>query len=82
MRVQVTDPSSAEPYRLGIELLTHLQDEPEFGWRRDGAALTWLVGTQRLLDDLRQGRSVEEIIEADQADHEEWRRTRESALLY
>ena len=82
MRVHVTDPSSAEPYRLGIELLTLLQDDPGFGWRRDGAALTWLVGTQRLLDDLNQGRSVEEIIEADRANHQAWRRARESALLY
>jgi hypothetical protein len=44
--------------------------------------LTWLVGTGRLLADLRRGRTVEEIIEADRADHEAWRRARESALLY
>jgi beta-glucosidase-like glycosyl hydrolase/uncharacterized protein YbbC (DUF1343 family) len=82
MRVRVTDPASAEPYRLGIELLTALQGEADFEWRRDGEALTWLVGTQRLLDDLRRGKTVEEIIEADRVDHEAWRRARESALLY
>ena len=82
MRVRVTDPASAEPYRLGIELLTLLRGEPEFGWRRDGAALTWLVGTPRLLDDLREDKTVEQIIEKDRADHEAWRRARESALLY
>ena len=82
MKVRVTDAASAEPYRLGIELLTALKDEAEFEWRRDGEALTWLVGTQRLLDDLRRGKTVEEIIEADRADHEAWRRARESALLY
>jgi uncharacterized protein YbbC (DUF1343 family) len=82
MRVHVTDPASAEPYRLGVELLTLLRSQTEFGWRRDGAALTWLVGTPRLLDDLQQGKTAEEIIEADGADHEAWRRTRASALLY
>jgi len=82
MQVRVTDEASAEPYRLGVELLVLLQDRPEFGWRRDGAALTWLVGTQRLLDDLHQGRSAEQIIEADLEDHEAWRRRRASALLY
>ena len=76
------DPASAEPYRLGIELLTLLRGEPEFGWRRDGAALTWLVGTQKLLDDLSQDKTVEEIIEKDRADHEAWRNARASALLY
>jgi uncharacterized protein YbbC (DUF1343 family) len=82
IRVRVTDPTSAEPYRLGVELLRALQDEPDFDWRRDGAALTWLVGTDRLLDDLRNGRTTDEIIEADRADHEAWRHARASALLY
>jgi beta-N-acetylhexosaminidase len=82
MRVHVTDPASAEPYRLGIELITALQDEAEFKWRRDGEALTWLVGTPRLLDDLQQGKTAQQIIEADKADHAAWRRARESALLY
>jgi beta-glucosidase-like glycosyl hydrolase/uncharacterized protein YbbC (DUF1343 family) len=82
MRVRVTDPKAAEPYRLGIELVAALRSEPEFEWRRDGEALTWLVGTRRLLDNLHSGKTVEEIIEADTADHEAWRRERESALLY
>jgi beta-glucosidase-like glycosyl hydrolase/uncharacterized protein YbbC (DUF1343 family) len=82
MRVRVTDPASAEPYRLGVELLTLLRDEPEFGWRRDGAALTRLVGTPRLLDDFSHGRTAEQIIEADREDHEAWRRERAPALLY
>jgi beta-glucosidase-like glycosyl hydrolase/uncharacterized protein YbbC (DUF1343 family)/CubicO group peptidase (beta-lactamase class C family) len=82
MRIRVTEPTAAEPYRLGVELLVALQGDVDFEWRRDGAALTWLVGTSRLLDDLRQGRSVKEIIEADSEDHERWRRERASALLY
>jgi uncharacterized protein YbbC (DUF1343 family)/CubicO group peptidase (beta-lactamase class C family) len=82
VRVRVTDPTSAEPYRLGVELLRAFQEEPEFEWRRDGAALTWLVGTDRLLDDLRKGRTTDEIMAADRDDHEAWRRARSSALLY
>jgi len=82
MRVRVTDPAKAEPYRLGIELLIAFRNQAEFEWRGGGEALTWLVGTQRLLDDLRAGKTVEEIIEADLADHEAWRRARESVLLY
>jgi uncharacterized protein YbbC (DUF1343 family) len=82
MAVRVTDPASAEPYRLGVELLAALSSWSGFEWRRDGEALTWLLGTPRLLDNLRDGRTVEQIIESDRADHEAWRRARESALLY
>jgi beta-glucosidase-like glycosyl hydrolase/uncharacterized protein YbbC (DUF1343 family)/CubicO group peptidase (beta-lactamase class C family) len=82
MKVKVSDPASAEPYRFGVELLVALSSQAEFEWRNDGAALTWLLGSPRLLDALRQGNSIDEIIEADRADHEEWRREREPALLY
>jgi uncharacterized protein YbbC (DUF1343 family)/beta-glucosidase-like glycosyl hydrolase/CubicO group peptidase (beta-lactamase class C family) len=82
MSVRVTDPASAQPYRLGVALLAALQSRPGFEWRRDGEALTWLLGTPRLLDDLRDGRTVEQIIESDRAEHDAWRRARESALLY
>jgi len=82
MRVHVTDAASAEPYRLGIELLVALQGDADFEWGRDGGALTRLIGTTRLLDDLRQGKTVEEIIAADLEDHEAWRRERALALLY
>jgi uncharacterized protein YbbC (DUF1343 family) len=82
MAIRVTDRAAAEPYRLGVALLVALQSRPEFEWSPDGAAVSKRVGTPRLLDDLRRGKTVEEIIEADRADHEEWRRARESALLY
>jgi len=82
MRVRVTDPAAAEPYRLGVSLLAALSRRKGFEWRKDGAALTTLVGRPRLLEDLRQGKTVEEILDADRADHEAWRRAREPALLY
>jgi hypothetical protein len=82
MTVRVTDPATAEPYRLGVALLVALQNQSEFELKPDGRAFARRVGTPRLLDDLRQGKSVDEIIEADFADHEEWRRKRIPALLY
>ncbi len=82
MRIRVTDPASAQSYRLGIELLVALQGLEEFEWGQDGASLTRLVGTPRLLEDLRHGMTAEQIVEADAAAHEAWRRERASSLLY
>ncbi len=82
MAVRITDPATAQPYRLGVTLLVALQSRAGFEWRKDGAALTWLVGTPRLLDDFRQGKTAEQILDADRADHEAWRRVRKPALLY
>jgi uncharacterized protein YbbC (DUF1343 family) len=82
MVVRVTDPATAQPYRLGVTLLAALQSRAGFEWKRDGAVLTWLVGTSRLLDDLRRGKTVEQILDADRADHAAWRRVRKPALLY
>ncbi len=82
MMVRVTDPATAQPYRLGVTLLAALSSRTGFEWKRDGAALTWLLGTSRLLDDLRRGKTVEQILDADRADHEAWRRVRKPALLY
>jgi uncharacterized protein YbbC (DUF1343 family) len=81
LRVHVTDPAAAEPYRLGVTLLAVLSRQPGFEWR-DGDTLTPLLGTPRLLQDLRTGKSVEEILAADAADHAAWRRDRRPALLY
>jgi hypothetical protein len=82
MRIRVTDSVTAEPYRFGVALLAALQSQDGFEWRKEGAALTWLVGTPRLLDDLRRGKTVQQILDADRADHEAWRRARASVLLY
>lgn len=81
LRVRVTDPAAAEPYRLGVTLLAVLSRQPGFEWR-DGDTLTPLLGTPRLLQDLRAGKTVEEILAADAADHAAWRRDRRPALLY
>ena len=82
MQVHVTDAAAAESYRLGVELLVALQGREEFTWGRDGESLAWLVGTRRLLHDLKQGRSVEEIVAADENDHRSWREARAPILLY
>lgn len=80
--VRVSDPRAAQPYRLGVTLLAALIGQPGFAWREGGAALTRLVGTAALMEGLRAGRQPEEILAADRADHEAWRRARRGALLY
>jgi len=82
LRVHVTDPGKAEPYRLGITLLVHLSRQPGFAWRDGGEALSRLLGSPRPLQDLRAGKTVEEILAADAADHAAWLRDRRPALLY
>jgi uncharacterized protein YbbC (DUF1343 family) len=81
VRVRVTDATAARPYTLGVSLLHALRRQPEFRWRRDGA-LDWLVGTRRLREALERGDSVEQIVAADAAAIETWRRGRAPALLY
>ncbi|MEM7354940.1 MAG: DUF1343 domain-containing protein [Acidobacteriota bacterium] len=80
--VQITDATVAQPYRLGLTLLAALTRQDGFAWRRDGEALTWLLGTPRVYQALRDGQSVESILAVDEADHAAWRRDRRSALLY
>ncbi len=82
LRVRVTDGAAAQPYRLGLELLAGLSRHPEFEWRGKGAALTWLLGTDRVGEQLRRREPVAEILTTDRADHAAWRTARRSALLY
>jgi uncharacterized protein YbbC (DUF1343 family)/CubicO group peptidase (beta-lactamase class C family) len=82
VRVRVTDPALAEPYRLGVTLLAALSRQPGFEWREGGDALTRLVGSPRLVEALRSGKTVEEILASDAADHAAWREDRRPALLY
>jgi uncharacterized protein YbbC (DUF1343 family)/beta-glucosidase-like glycosyl hydrolase len=82
IRVRVTDHSVAEPYRLGVALVQALGGQSEFEWRREGEALTWLLGTKRVLSDLQAGKSVDEIVAADRAEHESWREERREFLIY
>jgi beta-N-acetylhexosaminidase len=81
-RVLVTDPQAAEPYTLGVSLLHELMGGTEFEWLRNGEALSRLLGTPRVLEDLRAEKSVGEILAADRQDHEQWRQTRQAFLLY
>ena len=79
LRVRVTDPALAEPYRLGVNLLAALSRQPGFEWREGGDALTRLIGSPELFEALRAGKTVEEILAADST---LWRRNRQPALLY
>lgn len=81
-RVRVTDAKRAEPYRLGVALVSELLKQADFEWRRDGEALTWLMGTPRLYEDFQMAMSVDEIVEFDLPDHEAWRKERQPFLLY
>lgn len=80
--VRVRDRSIARGYALGLDILVELSQREGFEWRRDGAALTWLLGTPRVYEALRAGRSAQKILEADLADHAVWRVERRAALLY
>ncbi len=82
LRVRVTDAGAARPYRLGLELLAALGRQAEFAWLEEGAALTRLLGTRRVGEQLRQGTPVPAILAADRADHEAWRAARQASLLY
>jgi len=82
LRVSVTDPARAEPYRLGISLLAFLSRQRGFEWRDDGDALARLLGTPRPFQALFVGKTVEEILAADAENHAAWRRERRPALLY
>jgi uncharacterized protein YbbC (DUF1343 family) len=81
VRVRVTDPRSASPYRLGVSLLHALRRQPGFAWRDEGA-LDRLAGTRRLRESLERGASVDEILAADAADVAAYRRDRAASLVY
>ncbi len=81
-QVRVIDPLVAEPYSLGVALLHDLLGDVDFEWLQNGEVLTRLLGTPRVLEDLQAGKTVGEILAADQVDHANWRQARRSALLY
>ena len=81
-RVVVTDRAVVQPYRLGVELILELRKQPDFEWRRQGEALTWLMGTPRLYEDFEAGMDADEIVAFDEPDHETWRQERREFLLY
>lgn len=80
--VRVTDAHEASAYRLGIGLLHQLQHEPGFAWRDGDDALTWLLGTPRVYEQLTSDADVEAVLAADVDDHQAWRDARRPYLLY
>ncbi|MEM7585769.1 MAG: serine hydrolase, partial [Acidobacteriota bacterium] len=81
LQIHVSDPETAEPYRLGLELLASFSRHPQFAWRSDGA-LTRLLGNDRVARQLAAGETVAEILAADAEDHAAWRLQRAASLLY
>ena len=82
LRVKVTQPQIAEPYRLGVALLSFLRGQQGFEWREGGAALDRLLGTSGPREALLQGRAVEAIVAQDAPDIAAFRKDREKSLLY
>jgi uncharacterized protein YbbC (DUF1343 family)/CubicO group peptidase (beta-lactamase class C family) len=83
LRVQVTDPGAADPYALGLVLLSALRrTQPEFRLLEKGAVLDRLIGTPRVRRRLARGTSAAEIIRADSPALTLWNRAREAARLY
>ena len=80
--VTVTNPAAAEPYRLGLELVAALSRHPRFQWRREGEALTWLLGSDRPGRLLASGAPVADILAADEGAHRQWSAAVKSFLLY
>lgn len=80
--IVVTDRRAAEPYRLGLEILRTLVEQPGFQWRQGGEGLVRLLGTTEVLEALRAGAPVEELLVADAAVHGQWLEMRRPSLLY
>lgn len=81
--IRVSDAGEAQPYRLGVTLLTEMKKRhKEFAWLRDGSGFDRLVGTRSLRAAIDRGDSVDAIVAASAAGIEEFRRTRRASLLY
>jgi uncharacterized protein YbbC (DUF1343 family) len=81
-RVRVLEPRQARPYALGVALLAALRTHDAFAWRDHGATLDALVGAKALRAALDAGRTPAEILAADAAGVEAFRRARVPYLLY
>ncbi len=82
LRIVPAEVARAQPYRLGVSLLSSLRTLPDFSWLDEGRALDRLVGTPALFAALEAGASVEEIVAADFSDHLAWREERRPFLIY
>ena len=74
-RIEVTDPALADPWRLGVELLAQLAQQPGFAWLSEGQAMTTLLGTPALSGGQLRPELFEPAAGA-------WREVRRAALLY
>ncbi len=82
LRIRGLGAGTANPYRLGLTLLRWFSSHKDFQWLGGGAALTRLLGTPRVLADLKSDKTITEILAADEADHIAWRKRRAPFLLY
>jgi len=80
LRVGVVDPTRASPFRLGLELLHALLQQPDF--ELDSARLDRLLGTSRVSAALAAGLAPEDVIASLQPEIDEFHRERVSILLY
>lgn len=81
-RVEIVDPTTADPWHLGVALLHRLAPHPDFRLLDDGAHLTRLLGTPALTTALAVGLDVDALLALDREDQARWHRERQAALLY
>jgi uncharacterized protein YbbC (DUF1343 family) len=82
LRVHVSAPRSADPYRLGVSLLVALRRDPAFRWRDAGGAVDALVGTRRLREAVDRGESADAIVAREVEATARFAKERAPALLY
>ena len=75
LRIEVTDAAIADPWRLGVELLTQLAAQPGFEWIDGGSYLNQLLGAPTVVD----GAFRRELAAVDSS---RWASERRPALLY
>ena len=81
-RLRVLAPRQARPYALGVALLAALRRHADFAWRDRGRTLDGLVGSRALRAALEAGRTPAEILAAEAAGVDAFRRERAPFLLY
>lgn len=89
VEVVVRDAARLAPYRLGVELLCVLAEQPGFAWRGDAyefvtdrPAIDLLTGDDALRRAVGAGGRPDDWIDSWAADEAEFRRRREPHLLY
>lgn len=82
VRIRATDWAAAEPFRLGVALLSTLRKHSDFAWRGDGSGFDRLVGTKTLRAAIDRGDSVEGIVDATKREIALFREKRAKNLLY